>query len=803
MSGLEDVLVKLFIPQLSLATGHWPLTRMRPPWTARVWSGVLAAVGVFLGLCLVTYHPADVSFLSSHPQAPPLNLGGSLGVWVGFVGRSGFGWASLIFSVLCLFWAWRLWRSGLPEFHGVSLAVAALSLAGSAGTLLALGGADEGAQTALGGLAGFLLVRAGTYYLGNIGTVLTALSIGGLSWLVVGQTLTLSQASGEGRSAPPRQGAKDDPSRVTLRVALPPRGDAAASEPVQRPGVGSRLSALLRRPRDAGASNGGAGKPASPEHSAPQRATVPQRVAAPRVRMPSTVEPTPKVFPTPPRPQAPGGFQLPSLDLLSNPPPIAERHIADDLQMNARMLEETLREFGVDAAVVNVDRGPTVTRYELAPSPGVKLTRIVSLADDLALVMKAASCHVVAPIPGKGLVGVDVPNSTTTVVYLKEIVTAHEFTSHASPLALPIGKDVSGQPIVADLRDCPHLLIAGATGSGKTVCLNSLLVGIVTRASPEQVKFLMIDPKMVELAMFNDIPHLVAPVVTSAKKSSAALGWAVEEMERRYERLASAGVRNIEAYNKRASANGGTPAAAPRRSGDAEASVPGSVEDDGRPLPYLVIVIDELADLMMVASQDIEGAITRLAQLSRAVGLHMVLATQRPSVDVITGVIKANFPARIAFQVASKVDSRTILDVNGADKLVGRGDLLFLRPGTAKPIRAQGAFVTDAEIEQVTAFLKRQRAPSYDGRLLERARQPEGALSGEKDELYEMAKQLVLATGQASTSLLQRRLRLGYGRAARILDLMEQEGLIGPPQGSRPREVLVSREAVGSERESA
>ena len=513
---------------------------------------------------------------------------------------------------------------------------------------------------------------------------------------------------------------------------------------------------------------------------------------AARIRIRSTVDAKPKITPAAPRRQAAGGFQLPSLDLLTTPPPVSQRQIADDLHANARVLEETLREFGVEATVVNVDRGPTVTRYELTPAPGVKLTKIVSLSDELALVMKAASCHVVAPIPGKGRVGVDVPNTTTTIVYLKEIVTSHEFAGHPSPLALPIGQDVSGQPLVIDLRECPHLLIAGATGSGKTVCLNSLLTGIMFHASPEQVKFLMIDPKMVEMALFNEVPHLVAPVVTGSKKASVALHWAVQEMERRYQLFADASVRNIDLYNKRLLSGALGQAQSKADNGDA-AEGP---SDDGRPLPYILIVIDELADLMMVSAQDVEGAIARLAQLSRATGLHMIIATQRPSVDVITGVIKANFPARIAFQVASKVDSRTILDMNGADKLVGRGDLLFLRPGTAKPIRAQGAFVTDAEIERVTSYLKAQGSPSYDEALLEKARRPEGAMMGEKDELYDMAKQLVLDTGQASTSLLQRRLRLGYGRAARMLDLMEQEGIVGPPQGSRPREILVSRDPV-------
>jgi len=726
-----------------------------------------------VGLALFTYSPADLSLLTSHPQRPIANLGGAVGMWVGFLGRSGFGWASFVIAVLCLLWSVRCWRGRLQEVHAVPLVMATVSLMGSAGTLLALGGATDVARTDLGGLLGMWLARSGVYYLGTAGTVLACACVGLLSWFVVSGHTFRRPRLGSWRGLMQRFVHLG---RRTTSAAPPPASAATALAP---PARAARTSVATEE-----------SEIASPPAQAPLR-----------VRLRSTVEPKLKTVPTPPRRQTPGGFQLPSLDLLTTPPPIGERQIAEDVQLNARILEETLREFGVEATVVNVDRGPAVTRYELTPAPGVKLTKIVALADDLALVMKAASCHVIAPIPGKGTVGIDVPNTKTTVVYLKEIITSHEFTGNPSPLALPIGKDVSGQAIVTDLRECPHLLIAGATGSGKTVCLNSLLIGIMTHASPEQVKFLMVDPKMVELAMFNDIPHLVAPVVTQAKKASAALGWAVEEMERRYQLLASAGVRNIDLYNKRVASTNGR-VAPPTAPSDGEASQ--APQDGGKPLPYLVIVIDELADLMMVASQDMEHAITRLAQLSRAVGLHIILATQRPSVDVITGVIKANFPARIAFQVASKVDSRTILDVNGADKLLGRGDLLFLRPGTAKPIRAQGALVTDGEIENVTTFLKQQRAPTYDGRLLHKAQQPEGALGiPEKDELYEMAKQLVLDTGQASTSLLQRRLRLGYGRAARMLDLMEQEGLVGPPQGSRPREVLVSREAIPQSKPSA
>jgi S-DNA-T family DNA segregation ATPase FtsK/SpoIIIE len=738
-------------------------------WSARAGSILLAAAGLFLALALLSYSPRDVPLLSYPPRSPVGNIGGAVGVWLAFLGREGFGWASLIVPLACFIWAWRLWRGVLPEIHAVSFTLANLLLLGSWATLLALAAAGPTLQAEFGGLVGFFFAERGRYYLGA-GAFLAACCVALLSWVVVsGQAIRTTGFGLLRRIAVLIGSAFRRP--ATAGAALPPPRALAPAASRARAETAEETEEFGEEPA--------------------------QPLQPPRVRIRSTIEPKRKTVPTPPRRQSPGGFQLPPLDLLANPPPIGERQIAEDLQKNAAILTETLREFGVEATVVHIDRGPAVTRYELTPAAGVKLTKIVSLADDLALVMKAASCHVVAPIPGKGTVGVDVPNSSTTMVYLKEIVTAHEFAASASPVVLPIGKDVSGHAIVTDLRECPHLLIAGATGSGKTVCLNGLLIGILTHASPEQVRFLMIDPKMVELAMFNHIPHLVAPVVTNAKKASAALQWAVEEMERRYQLLARAGVRNIDLYNKRL-ASGAIPA--PPADGE-EAEADEAPEDDGRPLPYLVIVIDELADLMMVSSQDVESAITRLAQLSRAVGLHIILATQRPSVDVITGVIKANFPARIAFQVASKVDSRTILDINGADKLLGRGDLLFLRPGTAKPIRAQGAFVTDAEIEQIVAFLKQQRGPSYDERLLEKARQPEGAMmGGEKDELYEMAKQLVLDTGQASTSLLQRRLRLGYGRAARILDLMEQEGLVGPPQGSRPREVLVTREALEQQR---
>ncbi len=734
-------------------------------WTTRVLSLLLTATGIFVALCLVTYRASTSPFLTSSPNSPSAGLCGTFGAWIGFFLRGGFGWASFVLPLLCFLWARRMWQQRAGESRWVSMGLAGLCLLSSGGVLLSFSGANDVMRAARGGLVGFVLYESGRYYLGTAGTLLTALCTALLAWVVVaGQPILTGQGRG---------------SRLLRQL-----GAALA-------GIGHRRPALEAGPAAATRVEPRISARAPTEVRAPGKADVKVETITGSSASSSIADPRPK-----PRmaqgPQAGGSLQLPPLDLLATPPPIAERQIIDDLHVNARILEETLREFGIEARVVNIDRGPTVTRYELTPAPGVKLTRIVSLADDLALVMKAASCHIVAPIPGRGTVGVDIPNSTARVVYLKELLTSREFTEMPSLLALPIGKDVSGQTVVADLRECPHLLIAGATGSGKTVCLNSLLVGMLTRVGPDRVKFLMVDPKMVELALFNDLPHLIAPVVTSSKKASIALQWAVQEMERRYQLLARVGARNIELFNAAAEKGG----VAERPPATVETSHGSSEEtpEPLRPLPYLVIVIDELADLMMVASNDVENAITRLAQLSRAVGIHIILATQRPSVDVITGVIKANFPARIAFQVASKVDSRTILDMNGADKLLGRGDLLFLRPGTAKPLRTQGAFVTDAEIERITGFIKRQRPPSYDERFLERQQQPEHAALTEKDELYDTARQLVLETGQASTSLLQRRLRLGYGRAARMLDLMEQEGLVGPPQGSRPREILISRE---------
>ncbi|MDP8233801.1 MAG: DNA translocase FtsK 4TM domain-containing protein [Candidatus Saelkia tenebricola] len=472
------------------------------------------------------------------------------------------------------------------------------------------------------------------------------------------------------------------------------------------------------------------------------------------------------------KPQSKEGFILPPIDLLRHAPLQKDNQIKEDLRAKANLLEETLRDFGIEARVVNIEKGPVITRYELQPAPGVKVQWIASLSEDIGLVMKSYNIHV-ATIPGKGTVGVEVPNTTTSLVCLREIIASKEFQNHSSLLALALGQKVTGEPLISDLADMPHLLIAGATGSGKTVCINALITSILYRATPDEVRLILIDPKMVEMASFNDLPHLVIPVVTNANQAISALEWAVNEMDSRYKLLSRAVARNIDGYNMKK----------------------GKDSDLPESLPYIVVIIDELADLMLVASKEIESCIARLAQLSRAVGIHMILATQRPSVDVITGVIKANFSSRISFQVASKVDSRTVLDMNGADKLIGKGDLLFIPPGTSKPCRAQGTLISDKEIDNVVAFIKNQRQPDYNQEILSSSSKTGGLKSpGKRDALYDEAVNIIMQTGQASVSILQRRLGVGYTRAARLIDMMEEDGIVGTYQGSKPREILSDRE---------
>ena len=481
-----------------------------------------------------------------------------------------------------------------------------------------------------------------------------------------------------------------------------------------------------------------------------------------------------------------GNYILPPMSLLEEIPASRGRGIKADTATTGKIIVETLAEFGIDAQVTNVEEGPVVTRYELLPAPGVRLEKISNLSNNLALSLKATSVRIQAPIPGKGVVGVEVPNSCVTLVYLRDILESEGWQNRKARLPLAVGKDVGGNDIIMDLADMPHLLIAGATGTGKTVCMNSVLAGLLMSMTPDQLRLMLIDPKIVEFAGYNHLPHLVVPVITDPKKVVLGLRWAINEMEKRYKLFAKAGVRNIEGYNTRVIAK--------QENLFAEIGTP-EAEQNKQPdrVPYIVIIVDELADLMLTAQADIENCVARLAQLSRAVGIHMILSTQRPSVDVITGTIKANFPSRIAFQVAQKVDSRTILDTMGAEKLLGRGDMLFQPPGTSKMVRAQGALTTDAEIKRIVEFIKKQAAPEYEMEIKEKIEKTVDSLDdgGEDEDILNQSIAIIKETQRASTSSLQRRLRIGYTRAARIMDILEERGIVGPPRGSDPREILV------------
>lgn len=462
-------------------------------------------------------------------------------------------------------------------------------------------------------------------------------------------------------------------------------------------------------------------------------------------------------------------YRLPSVSMLK-PGPQHTVGLSDEVRENAAILKETLQSFNIDAKILNASQGPSITRYELEPAAGVKVSKIVHLADDIALKLAATDIRIEAPIPGKAAVGIEVPNKTLTGVNLRDVIESEKFQKAARGVPVCLGKDIAGNPIVADLTKMPHLLVAGSTGSGKSVCINTFIASILFKQRPEDVKLILIDPKVVELSNYNGIPHLLTPVVTDPKKAASVLRWAVREMDDRYKRFADTHTRDISRYNE--------------------------LHPD-EAMPFIVIIIDELADLMMTASDDVEKSIIRLGQKARACGMHLVLATQRPSVDVLTGLIKANVPSRIAFAVSSQVDSRTILDMAGADKLIGKGDMLFYPLGASKPLRVQGAFISDSEIDEMVEFIKGQDGPHYDESVQKaQSENSEDSVDFFEDELMQQAIDMVLETGQASTSMLQRRFRIGYTRAARMIDMMEAMHIVGPNNGSKPRDILMTADEV-------
>lgn len=694
----------------------------------------LLAVALVIFISLISFDPDDIGLLTSNPNISKSNIVGSVGAHIAWFLFFLVGYGAFILPFFIALGAVTFYVGEKPEKFYLRIAGIIFSVLSVSAIFSRIGIQGTSHQFHRGGIVGLSFSDFLIKYLGSAGT-----------FIVIAVLLLLSLLISTDFLVFPLVGWIPRLLKSIWRAALGLPGYIRKRYAAQR-----GVSRKIQKPR------------VRPVVLKPDKV----RVAVSPVKAAVSVTGKPAVIqhkdqePKPP-------YMLPSIDLLNSPPPLEEREIKqENVDENSRKLEETLEDFGVEAKVVSVSEGPVITMYELKPARGVTVNRITSLCDNISLAMKSVNIRVVAPIPGKGTIGIEVPNLKSSLVYLKDILESAEYKGSDSVLKLALGKDISGKAIVADLNDMPHLLIAGATGSGKTVCVNSVITALLINATPEQVKFVMVDPKRVELAAFNNLPHLLAPVVTEPKKVSHTLNWVVNEMESRYETFAGLGVRNIDGYNKKAKL------------------------ENLEPIPYIVVIIDELADLMLVAQNEVENTITRLAQLSRAVGIHMIIATQRPSVDVITGVIKANLPARISFKVASKVDSRTVIDMNGADKLLGKGDMLFVEPGNPKPIRAQGCLVSDEEIHKIADFIRTQRQAEFEEDILKTDDKPK-MKKFEKDEVYEEAVRLVMQTRQASVSMLQRRMGIGYTRAARIIDMMEDDNVVGPYQGSKPREIIV------------
>jgi len=722
-----------------------------------IYAIILFAIALLIFISFITFDFSDLSLFTSKVNHPIKNFAGLFGAYLGAIMFFIMGLSAYVLPILILSWAIARFSGITPQKLYFKVFGTFFLILASSALFSICGSAENSMRFRLGGIVGLAFSDFLLKYLGFVGSMLVIIVLFLLSVMLATEFLlipflaALFKRSKNIASSIKDKGIKT-PQLPTFRVIKPQEPAKEKRDIRTIPGVNVPASVTKADPAMT-----------KKEISVSAPVKYAQSATALKKEDP-VVEEEANLTLIEPKP-----FNMPGLELLDSPPPIESRKIKDDFEANSKILEETLADFDIEAKVVAFNKGPVITRYELEPAPGVKIHKITSLSDNIALAMKAQSIRIVAPIPGKGTIGVEVPNSSSAFVYLKEVLDSKEYRDSKSKLKLALGKDIAGASVVADLTSMPHLLIAGTTGSGKTVCINSLIISLLFNSTPDELKFIMIDPKRVELAVFNDLPHLLSPVVTDHKKVASTLDWVVNEMDSRYELFAKSGVRNIVLYNEKY-----------EQAGVAK-------------LPYIVLIIDELADLMMVAQAEVESAITRLAQLSRAVGIHIVLATQRPSVDVITGVIKANFPARISFKVASKVDSRTVLDINGADKLLGRGDMLFIEPGASRPMRAQCSLISDKEIERITDYIKSQRQPEYLEAIIDVHKKPTFK-KFEKDELYKEAVKMILETRQASISMLQRRLGLGYARAARIIDTMEAEGIVGQFHGSKPRDILVSLE---------
>ncbi len=785
------------------------LTHRPPPpsRTGQVVGLLLIGCGLFLLVSLATYSPGDYPN-SSRAPGDVVNRAGRFGAQVSSSVYIGMGYAGYLLPLLCLLWGLnRVARRPAAEMKTRTVGLLGMALVYAC----AVGLPMYSRQTAFQ-LGGWLAVESSRLFFvpfaGRIGSaiLLTALFLAALVLTVDLRLAPLAAAWRGLRSAfgtrpqPAVNGQASSRARSEAGDSEPEEDDSPASPAPLRAKGGFGVEAAVRgvrtpaaevnEPADLAADDSGDDEPELPLADDDPLADVldddeavePAARPSPVVRSGSSSATEDR--PARPRLRATGKYRLPSPDLL-DPVPASQGEVdREALVARARMLEDAMRNFDVGGRVVEVGPGPVVTRYEVEPAAGVKVNRIVTLADDLARIMSATGIRIQAPVPGKSVVGVEIANPKRETVYLREILESRAFRQAESRLTMALGKTISGEPYVADLTRMPHLLVAGATGSGKSVCINSLICSLLVKATPDEVRLLMVDPKVVELTMYADIPHLLTPVITEPKRASEALKWAVAEMEVRYQKLAKLGVRNLADYN--------------RKLERLHAQIDPEGAQPENPIPYVVVVIDEFADLMLTAPADVETSLMSLAQKSRAVGIHIILATQRPSVNVITGVIKANFPSRIAFQVASKIDSRTILDMNGAERLLGRGDMLFLPGGQGEPVRVHGAYVSGEETERLVEVIKANRYTASQVAVFS----DHGDINSPResqDELFDQAVRLVVDHQQASTSFLQRRMKVGYSRAARLMDQLQNAGIVGPADGAKPREILITAEDLADD----
>jgi S-DNA-T family DNA segregation ATPase FtsK/SpoIIIE len=762
--------------------------------------GVLAFVLALMWLiALATYNPADPAwFFNTGAARPATNLAGRAGAFVAILSFQVAGYAAYLFPLLVAAVGWcRFWCRPIDALY--TKVFGAVLLVFSAASFLDLAFAparrtESSLENGPGGWLGDQLAGALTASFNRTGSLIIILACLGLSLI-----LTTQFSFGRLFSAI----ANWVRERVSTRVATfwtwreerrrnRQRRDIVSKHARRDASQGAQASAARNGAAsqpDAGAE--GRRAPAPPLRPGDARGREPERPAAaggsgwltgrkgPAIKVAAAAAPTPaaEAASKSPAERKRDGYAFPPATLLDAPR--TERKIDErELMESARLLEEKCREFAVAGSVVQIHPGPVVTTFEFKPEAGVKYSKVTSLADDLSLAMRAESV-LIERTPGKSTVGIQIPNQNRELISLRELLESEAYQTAPSKLTVALGKTIHGEPFLGDLVKMPHLLIAGATGTGKSVALNAMLTSILFRATPEEVRLIMIDPKRLELGMYEEIPHLLTPVVVDPKQAANALTWAVREMEERYKTLAAEGVRNIDQYN--------------RNIRHAALEKPASSDEPlPKPLPYIIVVIDELADLMMVARADVEESVARLAQMARAIGIHLLLATQRPSVDVITGLIKANLPARISFRVSSKVDSRTILDGNGAEQLLGRGDMLFSPPDSSRLVRVHGPYISEQETARLAAFLRKQGKPVYDETITAEEKTAD-TVEFEKDDLYDEAARLVVSTGQASISYIQRRLRVGFSRAARLVDMMEAEGIVSPAMGGKPREVLVDK----------